>query len=168
MYHKTYGYVLYYCATQFDKPNINSSPGSSWNVMLIWLTSSNTNVINHPYFLWFTEIGNCRQMNSLDLQHNELLDIPQSIGNLKSLTRLGLRYVKMFSQMTYICGCKWITICGSFDEKLLLAQLKEPAITCIKVPMNWLTSVVFDPNATLKSIYCTFEIHFNALNLDNA
>ena len=32
-------------------------------------------------------------LSSLDLQHNELLDIPDSIGNLKSLTRLGLRFV---------------------------------------------------------------------------
>lgn len=32
-------------------------------------------------------------LNSLDLQHNELLDIPESIGNLKSLSRLGLRYL---------------------------------------------------------------------------
>lgn len=37
------------------------------------------------------EIGNCVMLSSLDLQHNELLDIPDSIGNLTSLTRLGLR-----------------------------------------------------------------------------
>ena len=35
-------------------------------------------------------------LSSLDLQHNELLDIPDSIGNLMSLTRLGLRYVRLF------------------------------------------------------------------------
>jgi len=38
------------------------------------------------------EIGRCVQLNSLDLQHNELLDIPDSIGNLAALTRFGLRY----------------------------------------------------------------------------
>ncbi len=38
-----------------------------------------------------SEIGKCVQLQSLDLQHNELLDIPESIGNLKSLNRLGLR-----------------------------------------------------------------------------
>lgn len=30
--------------------------------------------------LSITEIGNCVQLNSLDLQHNELLDISESIG----------------------------------------------------------------------------------------
>jgi len=39
------------------------------------------------------EIGQCVQLSSLDLQHNELLDIPQSIGNLSALTRFGLRFV---------------------------------------------------------------------------
>lgn len=39
------------------------------------------------------EIGNCIQLSTLDLQHNELIDIPESIGNLKALTRLGLRLV---------------------------------------------------------------------------
>lgn len=48
------------------------------------------------------EIGNCVQMSSLDLQHNELLDIPESIGNLKSLTRLGLRFVIMILFNNYI------------------------------------------------------------------
>ena len=49
-------------------------------------------IISVPIF--FSEIGNCVQLNSLDLQHNELLDIPESIGNLKSLIRLGLRWVR--------------------------------------------------------------------------
>lgn len=37
------------------------------------------------------EIGNCVQLTTLDVQHNELVDIPETIGNLKNLTRLGLR-----------------------------------------------------------------------------
>jgi len=41
------------------------------------------------------EIGRCVQLNSLDLQHNELLDIPDSIGNLAALTRFGLRCTVM-------------------------------------------------------------------------
>ena len=40
----------------------------------------------------FVEIGNCVQMNSLDFAHNELIDIPPSIGNLRAMTRIGLRY----------------------------------------------------------------------------
>jgi len=38
------------------------------------------------------EIGKCVLLNSLYLQHNELTVIPESIGNLRLLTRLGLRY----------------------------------------------------------------------------
>lgn len=45
-------------------------------------------------------------LNSLDLQHNELLDIPESIGNLKSLSRLGLRYPSVIS----------VRICVSVDD----------------------------------------------------
>ena len=38
------------------------------------------------------EIGHCRQITSLDLAHNELIELPKTIGNLKLVTRLGLRY----------------------------------------------------------------------------
>ena len=38
------------------------------------------------------EIGNCVQMTSLDLQHNDIPEIPDTIGNLTEMTRLGLRY----------------------------------------------------------------------------
>lgn len=37
------------------------------------------------------EIGNCVQMTSLDLQHNDIPEIPDTIGNLTEMTRLGLR-----------------------------------------------------------------------------
>ena len=40
----------------------------------------------------YTEIGNCVQMTSLDLQHNDIPEIPDTIGNLTEMTRLGLRY----------------------------------------------------------------------------
>lgn len=42
-----------------------------------------------------SEIGNCAQLTTLDVQHNELVDIPDTIGNLKNLSRLGLRYVEL-------------------------------------------------------------------------
>lgn len=41
--------------------------------------------------IYFAEIGNCVNLSSLDLQHNELVDIPETIGNMKNLSRLGLR-----------------------------------------------------------------------------
>ena len=43
--------------------------------------------------LYFSaEIGHCRQITSLDLAHNDLIELPRTIGNLKAITRLGLRY----------------------------------------------------------------------------
>lgn len=41
------------------------------------------------------EIGNCKNLSALDLQHNDLLDIPETIGNLVNLARLGLRYNRL-------------------------------------------------------------------------
>ena len=52
----------------------------------LWIT-----LLRHVMFCFVSEIGNCTQIRTLDLQHNELLDIPPSIGNLKTLNRLGLR-----------------------------------------------------------------------------
>jgi leucine-rich repeat protein SHOC2 len=37
------------------------------------------------------EIGQCFMLSTLDLQHNKLTNLPESIGNLKSLARLGLK-----------------------------------------------------------------------------
>ena len=51
----------------------------------------------------FTDIGKCVKLNSLDLQHNELLDIPDSIGNLTELARLGLKCVfEAYSFLFYV------------------------------------------------------------------
>lgn len=38
-----------------------------------------------------SEIGNCRQIVFLELQHNDLQALPDSIGNLTGLKRVGLR-----------------------------------------------------------------------------
>lgn len=37
----------------------------------------------------------CKNLSALDLQHNDLLDIPETIGNLVNLARLGLRYNRL-------------------------------------------------------------------------
>ena len=55
------------------------------------LTSAKLQMSTFFYVDLIAEIGNCVQLSSLDLQHNELLDLPESIGNLKSLNRLGLK-----------------------------------------------------------------------------
>ena len=56
-----------------------------------WYNNDN---IKYSYF--FSEIGNCVNLSSLDLQHNELVDIPETIGNMKNLSRLGLRLVVIY------------------------------------------------------------------------
>ena len=59
-----------------------------------------------PLFFAPPEIGNCTQLSSLDLQHNELIDLPESIGNLRALTRLGLRYNSRLSVIPKsLCNC---------------------------------------------------------------
>ena len=43
-----------------------------------------------PLFL-ISEIGNCRQVVFLELQHNDLQALPDTLGNLTGLKRVGLR-----------------------------------------------------------------------------
>lgn len=45
------------------------------------------------FFYLIIDIGNCVHMTSLDLQHNDIAELPDTIGNLKSMSRLGLRYL---------------------------------------------------------------------------
>lgn len=52
------------------------------------------------------EIGNCVQMTSLDLQHNDIPEIPDTIGNLTEMTRLGLRWVWQLHWLNSSCNNK--------------------------------------------------------------
>ena len=89
----------------------------------------NNYLFSPDVFIVLVEIGNCVQMNSLDLQHNELLDIPESIGNLKSLTRLGLRYNRLTSVP------KSLSNCVNMDEFNVegnnISQLPVCALYCV-------------------------------------
>ena len=50
-------------------------------------------VINSKDFAFiFLEIGNCQLITSLDLAYNKLTVLPETIGNLSLVTRIGLRY----------------------------------------------------------------------------
>jgi len=100
------------------------------------------------------EIGQCVQLNSLDLQHNELLDIPESIGNLTALTRFGLRYdqqpllstlfeyspspfYRPFSRWTWVSWYQYVSILdfiaaksdGSGDDNWSCKTCKAPVIS---------------------------------------
>ena len=49
-------------------------------------------VTNRKIYLFpFIEIGNCVQLVFLELQHNELQSLPDTVGNCRGLRRLGLR-----------------------------------------------------------------------------
>lgn len=43
----------------------------------------------------FSEIGECSELTQLDLQHNDLVSLPETMSNLKNLIRLGIRYNKL-------------------------------------------------------------------------
>ena len=50
-------------------------------------------VINSKGFAFISlEIGNCQLITSLDLAYNKLTALPETIGNLNLVTRIGLRY----------------------------------------------------------------------------
>lgn len=48
--------------------------------------------MNNFFLFFILEIGNCLQLTQLDLQHNELQSLPDSMGDLSNLKRLGIRY----------------------------------------------------------------------------
>ena len=72
------------------------------------------------------ELCNCTGLTSLDLQHNEITELPLNIGQLKNLKRLGLRYVCTCVYM-YVCKCtfsKCVYVCVLFQVLLLKNQHK--------------------------------------------
>ena len=63
------------------------------NICWIWNTLYEITVINSKDFAFiFLEIGNCQLITSLDLAYNKLTVLPETIGNLNLVTRIGLRY----------------------------------------------------------------------------
>ena len=67
------------------------------------------------------EIGNCSQLVFLELQHNELQDLPESVGNCKSLRRLGLRSVQT-SIFSDSCGMDVCTCMVEFPHVLVISD----------------------------------------------
>ena len=55
-------------------------------------------------FLFFL-LGNCAQLTTLDLTHNELVDLPDLIGNLKNLSRLLIRYNRLSAIPSSLANC---------------------------------------------------------------
>lgn len=69
----------------------------------------------------------CKNLSALDLQHNDLLDIPETIGNLVNLARLGLRYNRLtvIPQSLKNCALEEFNIEGNSVSELsgILASL---------------------------------------------
>lgn len=82
----------------------------------------------------FSEIGNCVQMNSLDFAHNELIDLPASIGNLRAMTRLGLRYFIIKNQIIMKELLHWhLSIgCTYFLWRLFTEKVKPSCLAYLK------------------------------------
>ena len=53
-------------------------------------------------------LGNCAQLTTLDLTHNELIDLPELIGNLKNLSRLLIRYNRLSNIPSSLANCSKI------------------------------------------------------------
>lgn len=53
----------------------------------------------------FLEIGECIELTQLDLQHNDLVLLPKTMGNLQNLIRLGLRYNKLRNLPSAMAYC---------------------------------------------------------------
>ena len=60
--------------------------------------------IPHP-LIFFFYLGNCAQLTTLDLTHNELVDLPDLIGNLKNLSRLLIRYNRLSTIPPSLANC---------------------------------------------------------------
>ncbi len=54
---------------------------------------------------FFLILGNCAQLTTLDLTHNELVDLPELIGNLKNLSRLLIRYNRLSAIPSSLANC---------------------------------------------------------------
>ena len=103
------------------------------------------------------EIGNCVQMTSLDLQHNDFPELPDSIGNLTVLTRLGLRLVKIYDTpwvgfVYMLCslftGCKVAikeiasvnflrSVCSLFSDSIYILVPVKGVISQASIVNGW-------------------------------
>ena len=58
------------------------------------------------------DIGECAQLSFLQLQHNELTELPSTVGQLSHLKRLGLQYNKLSDLPAELCQCSELTEIG--------------------------------------------------------
>ena len=80
--------------------SVNQSFNHSVSQSINHSVNQSINHFLHPFII-FIEIGNCVHMTSLDLQHNDIAELPETIGNLKCMARLGLRYGISYFYLIY-------------------------------------------------------------------
>jgi Leucine-rich repeat (LRR) protein len=101
----------------------------------------------------FIEIGECIELTTLDLQHNELVDVPDSFGKLTSLVRLGLRYNKLASLPTTLACCHRLE--EFIIEGNQLTSLPVCEFNCFNISFLFLLG--WNPLVTAKSQNNQFE-----------
>lgn len=69
-----------------------------------------------------SEIGECSNMTQLDLQHNDLIELPDSIGKLKHLIRFGIRSVVLLLLTVFFRYNKLRSLPRSLENCSLLEE----------------------------------------------
>ena len=81
-------------------------------------------------FYFAADISRCKQLSFLQLQHNELTELPSSVGELSNLKRLGVQYNKLSELPVSLCQCTELTEIGvesnvltSLPVSILVAEI---------------------------------------------
>lgn len=92
--------------------------------------------------LSLSEIGNCTQIVFLELQHNDLQALPDTIGNLTALKRVGLRSVTtplIYILAVCVCMCRYnkvTEIPASMCECVHLTELNMESNNLVSLPVS--------------------------------
>jgi len=80
---------------------------------------------------YFPEIGECADLVHLDVQHNELTALPDSIGKLSKLSRMGMRYNKLEELPASLAQCT------KFEEFIVESnQLTQLPVSLIQLSLT--------------------------------
>ena len=92
-------------------------------------------------------LGNCAQLTTLDLTHNELVDLPESIGNLKNLSRLLIRYNRLSAIPSSLANCSKLDEFNIEGNNVSQLPVSAPGFTlssfaCSRLQEGLLSSLV--------------------------
>jgi leucine-rich repeat protein SHOC2 len=98
-------------------------------------------------------VGNCAQLTTLDLTHNELVDLPELIGNLKNLSRLLIRYNRLSTIPSSLANC------SKLDEFNIEGNNVSQLPVCYSSDFSFLFFLIFQ-EGLLSSL-----VHLNTISL---